>query len=125
MTHNMIDNFLNDLRIQNFVSVDKDTNFDLIYKLKDDGIIENKSQNEYRLTNEGRKAANMGYDKYIQSLGGLEFQTIEKTYPTKAAATIQKLSIIRSKIYKWTDHKVIGGIILIVAGVLIARYFSS
>jgi hypothetical protein len=67
MVH-MIDNFLNDLKVKRFISVSKDTDFDLIYKLKDEGLIENKSKFEYRLTKEGIKAADIGYDKYIQSL---------------------------------------------------------
>jgi hypothetical protein len=51
MVH-MIDNFLNDLKVKGFMAFGKEANFDLIYKLKYEGLIKNKSKFEYRLTKE-------------------------------------------------------------------------
>lgn len=45
------------------------------------------------------------------SFGDLEFQKIEKKYPNNAETTNQKESTI-SKLFKFTNHQVIGGLIV-------------
>jgi len=89
----MIDNFLNDLKVKRFMAFGKEADFDLIYKLKQEGLIENKSKHEYQLTKEGYKAADMGYDKYIQSLEFLSNQSLANN----ADITIKKPKQKRQK----------------------------
>lgn len=56
--------------------------------------------------------------------GNLEFQIIEKKYPNNPATTTQKESTI-SKIFKFTNHQVIGGIIIILLSIFITWIFKN
>jgi len=113
----MIDKFLNDLKVKRFMSVSKNTDFDFIYKMEDEGLIENKSKNKYRLTKEGIEAANMGYDKYIQS-SLLENHSTTKA-PTEKPKHIK--AIISNGWWKIVIPIIVGIIILIIQN----RWFDN
>ena len=79
----MKNDLLIEIKNKRFIATSKNFKyFDILYELKAEGLIENKSKNEYRLTKKGYKAADMEYDKYIQSLEILSNQSLNQRAET-------------------------------------------
>jgi hypothetical protein len=114
----MIDNFLNDLKVKRFMAFGKEANFDLIRKLEAEGLIEKKNTNDYQLTKDGYKAADMGYSEYHLSL---DLET-KKTTTAPTKYPIKKAHII-SIIVKWWWTFIIPLIIVIIGLYIQKLYF--